>query len=493
MKLTIIGLLFWKRYLTHPSGSAVSKQSKPVVKFPLVCVQLPVYNEPKHIGPLIRTIADIDWPDDRLEVQVLDDSTDGTTELAKTAISEVRLARPNLAIQHLQREQREGYKAGALDYGRKRSQAEYFAIFDCDFRPRPCFLKQLLPSLQASSKNAVIQAVWSFSNAERSLLTRLQETLLSYHFYGEQQGRYRLGLPFNFNGSAGVWSGHALSAVGGWRANSVTEDLYLSYKVQLKGYSIVLCSELECLSELPSRVSHFLIQQRRWAKGNGQVLRLMFKEIVSSRLFRFKDKLDVIYHLSGYGLAGWISGFYLALPLLIPLRGAWIRETSYFDPLRFVDAVLWFVIILLFFLVFSSRSNFPRLSRPVRLVRAFVLFVFAPCLSGLTLGSYLQGLTGSMRQKKNLVFHRTPKTEASSGLRLVDRLFLSGLLLFFSYCSMASLRYDLFALSVFLILHSLSAGYLLFHDSLCMLRALDWSLWPKPLSLLKGIHDKGRL
>ncbi|HXB01606.1 MAG TPA: glycosyltransferase, partial [Opitutaceae bacterium] len=219
---------------------------------PRVCVQCPLYNEPLVVEALLEKITALRWPAELLEIQILDDSTDETPEIIERWLQ----AQPARAARctHLCRRNREGYKAGALAQGMARSPAEFFAVFDADFRPEPDFLETLMPYF-ASPRVGVVQARWEFINRERSLLTRFQGIFLDAHFIVEQAGRFSGDLFFNFNGTAGMWRRTALEEAGGWCADTVTEDLDASYRAQLCGWKFVYLENYTVPSELPENLT----------------------------------------------------------------------------------------------------------------------------------------------------------------------------------------------------------------------------------------------
>ncbi len=246
---------------------------------PKVCVQLPVFNEPLVIEALLDKVAALRWPAGRLEIQLLDDSTDSTPEVAARWLA----AHPGAAarVRHVRRADRRGYKAGALSHGNTLTDAAFFAIFDADFLPEPDFLEKLMPHF-ADPRVGVVQARWEFSNRRASLLTRFQGVFLDAHFIVEQAARHGAGLFFNFNGTAGIWRRAALEDAGGWSDDTVTEDLDLSYRAQLRGWRFVYRSDYAVPSELPESVTAFKSQQRRWTKGGIQVARKQLGVILSS-------------------------------------------------------------------------------------------------------------------------------------------------------------------------------------------------------------------
>lgn len=248
-------------------------------ELPFVTVQLPVYNERFVVEGLIESACTLDYPAELIEVQVLDDSTDETTEIAAAAVA--RLAATGCAVELLHRDDREGYKAGALAASLETARGELVAIFDADFRPEPDFLKRVVGHF-ADPKVGCVQARWTFSNREHSLLTRIQAMFLDGHFVLEQGARNRSGRMFNFNGTAGVLRREMIDDAGGWQGDTLAEDTDLSYRAQLRGWQFVLRPDVEVLSDLPEDMASFQLQQARWAKGLIQTAIKLLPQILRS-------------------------------------------------------------------------------------------------------------------------------------------------------------------------------------------------------------------
>ncbi len=260
---------------------------------PLVTVQLPVYNERFVAGRLVDAVARLDWPADRLEIQVLDDSTDDTSDIVSQRAAHWRGL--GIRILHMRRPHRDGFKAGALAEGLMAASGEFVAIFDADFIPAPDFLKKTIPHFH-DPRVGMVQTRWGFCNAEHSWLTGVQALLLGPHFSIEHQVRFRRGLFFNFNGTAGIWRRRAITDAGGWRADTVTEDLDLSYRAQLAGWRFVYLDSYEVPSELPVTLAAFRGQQQRWAKGSVQTARKILPRLLSRDL-PLAVKCEALSHL----------------------------------------------------------------------------------------------------------------------------------------------------------------------------------------------------
>jgi cellulose synthase/poly-beta-1,6-N-acetylglucosamine synthase-like glycosyltransferase len=261
---------------------------------PEVTVQLPLYNEMYVVDRLLQATARIDYPRDLLEIQVLDDSTDETTAVARAAVN--RLVAQGFDVKYLHRTNRAGFKAGALDAGLKTARGRFVAIFDADFIPTPDFLQKTVPYFQ-DPKVGLVQARWGHVNADYSLLTKAQAILLDGHFVLEHGGRNRAGHFFNFNGTAGVWRREVIPAAGGWQHDTLTEDLDLSYRAQLLGWKFLFLPDLVAPAEVPVEMNAFKSQQHRWAKGSIQVCLKLLPRILQSDQ-PFGVKAEAFFHLT---------------------------------------------------------------------------------------------------------------------------------------------------------------------------------------------------
>ncbi len=269
---------------------------RPPAVWPAVTVQLPIYNERYVARRLLEAVCALDYPADRLEIQVLDDSTDDTTAiLAETAR---RLQNRGITVLHLTRVERTGFKAGALAAGLEGARGEFVAIFDADFVPPPDFLRKTIPYF-ADPKVAVVQARWGHLNREFSLLTVAQSLGIDGHFGVEQSARCWGNLLLNFNGTAGVWRRSAIEDAGGWAHDTLTEDLDLSYRAQLRGWRILYRPELVCPAELPVLITGFKSQQRRWAKGSIQTALKLLPAVLRAPLPLW-TKYQAFIHLTYY-------------------------------------------------------------------------------------------------------------------------------------------------------------------------------------------------
>ena len=287
-------------------------EPSPPRELPRVTVQLPIFNELHTVERLLTAVRALDYPSELLEVQVLNDSTDATTALVEKLVTRARADGLNWI--HLHRTQREGYKAGALAAGLRLARGEYLAIFDADFVPPPDFCRRTLPWF-ADPRVGCVQARWAHVNRDYSLLTRLQALGIDGHFGVEQVARSRYGFMLNFNGSAGMWRRACIQDAGGWQADTLTEDLDLSYRAQLKDWRIEFLPGLGVPAELPAPMLAFKKQQARWAKGSLQTARKLLWQLIRSSN-RLEFKVEGILHLTAYLVHPLIlSVLLLAIPL----------------------------------------------------------------------------------------------------------------------------------------------------------------------------------
>ncbi len=307
--LVLIVLYLWHRGRPSPEEPRIAEAA-----LPCVTVQIPLRNERYVVHRVLQAVAALDWPRDRLEIQVLDDSDDDTTALAEVEAQRVRETGIQMRVLH--REQPSGHKAGALAAGLREAQGEVVALFDADFCPPPDFLHRTVPHLVAHPELAMVQARWGHLNAEYSLITRAQALLLDAHFTVEHIARNRSGLLMNFNGTAGVWRRAAIEDAGGWQSDTVAEDLDLSYRAQLRGWRILYLPEVMAPAELPPVIGAFRQQQYRWAKGAAQTLRKLAPALLRARRLSLPQKLMALLHLSGYVTQ---PLFLLLLLLAVPL------------------------------------------------------------------------------------------------------------------------------------------------------------------------------
>jgi hypothetical protein len=279
-----------------------------------VTVQLPLFDEATVAARLIRAVGELDWPRERLEVQILDDSTDETRAICDAEAA--RLCAAGIDVAVLRRPDRTGFKAGALAFGLERASGELVCVFDADFIPPRDFLRRLAHHF-ADPRVGMVQARWDHRNRDESALTRAQSTLLDGHFVIEHKVRYDGGLFFNFNGTAGIWRRAAIEDAGGWEHDTLTEDLDLSYRAQLRGWRFVYAHDVTAPAEVPPDIAAFKSQQHRWAKGSVQVLRKLGGRILRERV-PLRVKLEAFAHLTSN--AGYPVVLLVALILPLVLR-----------------------------------------------------------------------------------------------------------------------------------------------------------------------------
>jgi len=293
------------RRLEQQETIAAYQRDHAVDCWPSVTTQLPIYNERDVVERLVEAAAAIDYPLDRHEIQILDDSDDSTRERVDDIVR--RLQSRGVDVKVIRRANRSGYKAGALATGLAVARGEYVAVFDADFVPPKDFLRQAIPLLEAKPDLACLQGRWSHLNRHESWLTEAQALGIDGHFAIEQGARAWNGFMMNFNGTAGVWRKAAIDdpAVGGWSGETLTEDLDLSYRAQLAGWKLDYCLDLACPAELPGTVGALKNQQRRWATGSIQVARKLLPRVWRARL-SLAEKIEATLHLTHYSVALWM-------------------------------------------------------------------------------------------------------------------------------------------------------------------------------------------
>lgn len=368
-------------------------------ELPFVTIQLPIYNEMYVIERLIDAVAEFDYPKDRYEVQVLDDSTDETLDIVKKKVEAVQ--KLGINIQQVLREERVGFKAGALQYGLRTAKGEYIVIFDADFLPKPDFLQKTLPWFD-HPKVGVVQTRWEHINKDYSLLTKLQAFALDAHFSIEQKGRNFGDHFINFNGTAGVWRRQTIDDAGGWQADTLTEDLDLSYRAQLKGWQFIYREEIGSPAELPAAMNAIKSQQFRWTKGAAETARKNLGRVFRSNL-PLKTKMHALFHLMNSSI--FISIFVLGLisvPLLY-LHYMDKRFETLFDVSQF--AAISTFILGIFFWVSRTRSRKAKEENPLKFF--FMFPIFLSISMGLALHNCVAVIEGYIGHKTPFI--RTPK------------------------------------------------------------------------------------
>ena len=378
------------------------KNPEPDINFKegaIVTIQLPLYNEMYVAERLIKSVCEIDYPKDKMEIQVLDDSTDETTSIVAKAVEEKK--KEGFDISHVRRGTREGYKAGALKAGMKIAKGEYIAIFDADFLPQKEFLQKTL-SYFTDDKVGMVQSRWEHLNGDYSIITKAQALALDGHFVIEQTVRNKSGFFINFNGTGGVWRKKCIEEAGNWHADTLTEDLDLSYRAQLIGWRFVFLKDFTSPAELPSEINALKAQQFRWTKGAVEtakkILPLVWKSKVPLRV-----KLQSTFHLTNNLVFPFIL---LAAILNVPL--IFIKNSGSHD--------VYFAVMSLFVLAFVSSFLFYMYSqKDIRTDwrKRIVMFpLFMAGSMGLAVNNSRAVFEGLMNRKSEFV--RTPKFKLDS-------------------------------------------------------------------------------
>jgi len=323
---------------------------EPPGEWPTVTVQLPLYNERYVVTRLVAAAAAIDYPRDRLEIQVLDDSTDATRDLARAQVEALR-ARGIQAV-YLRREERAGFKAGALQHGLERARGELLAIFDADFVPPPSILRDLVPYF-GDPQVGMVQSRWQHLNQDYSMLAQAQAISLDGHFVIEHAARMSGGRFFNFNGTGGVLRRACVVDAGGWQSDTLTEDLDLSYRAQLRGWKFMFAPHVLCPSELPVEMNAFKAQQHRWVKGSIQVARKVLPRLWRSRA-PLGVKVEASFHLT-YNVA-YVLLFFLAL-IVYPVVLARYRGASTTYTVADTSLFLLATCSVLFYFGYAQRET----------------------------------------------------------------------------------------------------------------------------------------
>lgn len=386
--------LTW-HYLQKKKKPEQADQNIPTI-WPKVTVQLPVYNEKYVVQRLIDTVCRFEYPSDKLEVQVLDDSDDETVQLISAKVEEWSNAGIN--IHHIRRSKREGFKAGALQYGMEIAEGEFIAVFDADFLPEPDFLKQTVPAFE--EETGVVQTRWGHLNKDYSLLTRLQAFGLDAHFSIEQSGRNHAGSFINFNGTGGVWRKACIQDAGGWSADTLTEDLDLSYRAQLKGWKFKYLEQCVAPAELPVIMQAIKSQQYRWNKGAAETARKNLGQVLRSKL-KLSGKLHAIFHLFNSSVF-----VFLLLASLLSIPMLFIKRSQPSLQLLFDLGGIFLIgfLSIAFFYWIASRQSEPKNTRSYYF-RTFPLFLIVSM--GLSLHNGLAVLEGLLGRKTPFI--RTPK------------------------------------------------------------------------------------
>jgi cellulose synthase/poly-beta-1,6-N-acetylglucosamine synthase-like glycosyltransferase len=386
-------------YLKKPRGIESSNMPEDASMWPKVTIQLPLYNEPLVVERLLESLTYLNYPADKLFIQILDDSTDSTTKLAANYIQNFIDAGINVELIH--RTHRTGYKAGALQNGLANIQGAYIAIFDADFIPSPDFLIKTLPYFIADPQIAVVQTRWGFYNEHFSLLTALQAFQLNVHFKIEQVARANGGFFLQFNGTAGIWRKEAIYDAGGWEHDTLTEDLDLSYRAQLKGWRIKYLEHVVTPGEIPIEMIGYRSQQHRWMKGGAETARKIIPHLWKSNA-PLAIKIQGTFHL--------LSGSIYFLLLLsafssVPLLLLW-PYSPISAPILSIFVIGLIIVTFLFFV--ANRNSKPSAFQSHFLFKFIFLFpIFLILSMGLSLHNSIAVLEGWLGKKSPFV--RTPK------------------------------------------------------------------------------------
>lgn len=458
-------VLYWLR---RKKREKLYIREQPQQDWPNITVQLPVYNERYVVERLLEAVAAFDYPHDRLQIQILDDSTDDTTAIIEKKLK----AYPHLNVQNIRRTQRTGFKAGALQHALPQATGEFICIFDADFVPAPDFLKRTIAAF-TDANIGVVQTRWGHLNRDYSLLTRLQAFGLNAHFTVEQTGRSGGGHFINFNGTAGIWRKACIEDAGGWQADTLTEDLDLSYRAQLKGWQFIYLEEEEAPAELPADMGALKSQQFRWTKGAAETARKHLWRVLRSKA-PFLTKLHAFFHLLNSAIFLCVL---LTAVLSVPLL--YIKHNSpALSPLFKLGYALLLSLGALIAFYWSAQHAHSETAWRTSLRFVPEFFLFLSISMGLSLHNSMAVLEGYMGRKTPFI--RTPKyniitsgdTWRKHGYRIKSIsvvTMLEGLLsLYFIYAIGLGFRWELYGQLPFHLLLAFGFGtvffYSLFHS-----------------------------
>jgi cellulose synthase/poly-beta-1,6-N-acetylglucosamine synthase-like glycosyltransferase len=386
---------YWRK-----DKNEVQPNEIPEKELPFVTIQLPLYNELYVVDRLIDSIAKFDYPKNKFEIQILDDSTDETVDIVAKKVEQYK--KLGFDIYQHRREIRTGYKAGALKEGMEICKGEFIAIFDADFLPDPLFLKKTLPHFK-DQKIGVVQTKWEHLNKDYSLLTRLQAFGLDAHFTVEQTGRNYGNHFINFNGTAGIWRKSCIKDAGGWEADTLTEDLDLSYRAQLKHWKFKYLEELGSPAELPAAMNALKNQQFRWTKGAAECTRKNLLKVLKNKELPFNTKLHALFHLMNSSIFICIVLLsVLSIPMLI-IKNNFVEYKLLFKLGGFFISSVIFLSIYYFVSLSSGYKN--KLKAFGHFIFLFPLFLSVSM--GLSLHNAIAVIEGYMGKKSPFI--RTPK------------------------------------------------------------------------------------
>ena len=394
--------------LTYAKSKKKTKNNEPQFdpnNAPMVTVQLPMFNEMYVAERIIDACAAFDYPQDKLQIQVLDDSTDETKDLIAKKVAEV--ASRGVNIQHIHRVDRTGYKAGALDAAMDRVQGDFIAIFDADFIPEPDFLKKTMPHF-TDEKVGVVQTRWGHLNKDYSLLTELQAFGLNGHFAIEQGGRNSAGHFINFNGTGGIWRKTCIEDAGGWEHDTLTEDLDLSYRAQMKGWKFQYLEDVVSPAELPITMSALKSQQHRWMKGGVECFKKMWKRLLTTKGVKFADRVHGLSHLFNSSVFLFIMMVAILSLFVLQVKDSF-SDLNYI--LRFMSVFIVSTIFLMVYYWFSFRDTKPNGKKSFfHFIGRF--FTFLIMSMGMSINNTVAVIEGYLGIKSSFV--RTPKFNISN-------------------------------------------------------------------------------
>ncbi|MBI5401934.1 MAG: glycosyltransferase [Ignavibacteriae bacterium] len=373
----------------------LTEEEMKIIDYPVVTIQLPLYNERYVITRLIDCTLKLDYPKEKLEIQILDDSTDDTSEIIDHHIKQY--LEQGYDIKHIHRTNREGFKAGALKEGLKTCRGEFVAIFDADFIPRKKFLKRTLPYFFRDDKIALVQTRWEHINREYSILTKAQAIALDGHFVIEQAVRNRAGFFIQFNGTGGIWRKQAILDSGNWEADTLTEDLDLSYRAQMRGWKIKYIVNFTSPAELPAEINSLKNQQFRWTKGAIETMKKLFPKVLKSKM-PLKMKLQSFVHLCSN-----IAYPFILIAGILNLPVTLIKEGGEYDPVfKFMSIFIFAFVSSFMFYLYSQKDVYEDWQKRI------VLFpVFMTGSMGLSVNNTKAVFEGLINKKSEFV--RTPK------------------------------------------------------------------------------------
>ena len=415
--LVIIGLALYGFYnlvttilYLNTKRATKKREQIPVLKdWPRVTVQLPIFNEKYMVKRLLRAVARLEYPADRLQIQVLDDSTDETAQLVKGLVEKYKSR--GIDMEWIHRTDRQGYKAGALGEAFDTARGELIAIFDADFIPKPDWLKRTVPRFQNPNLGC-LQTRWGHTNRNYNSLTLAEAIAIDGHFVVEQTVRARKDFFMNFNGTAGLWRRTCIEDAGGWQSDTLTEDLDLSYRAQMRGWKFDFLPDVVVPGELPSQVEAFKKQQFRWAKGSFQVVRKILPQVFTQPNLPWRVRLMCLLHLTGYFVHPLMI---MSLLLTLPV-GLLIPATFKIFP---ISVIAGFGPPLLY--LTATASHVPPVRERLKLLPLLLIMGFGISLS--TTIAVIEGLSGKVS-----AFVRTPKLNEGNNrksMQKIDRTYIA--------------------------------------------------------------------